>query len=467
VSVNVRRLASRSRFAWATLILGACITTTPPMPVPSAPPTPGPTAVAFEIKPDLWMNDDPYPLRGQYRTDGHYRADGDITLTFRLDFPFTTMDRDSVVAAVRRSAPEAVGFRWDNYDQSVRFDIAAGSTPITIDPSGARSTTGAGTVAPVAWTIARPATEVALYDPVALVRDDRTPARVYRFALTPGGLVQFDPSGEIALLWHGSVGRPGISFVEVASGRRTPLPWDLAKIASNGSRQQWLPDGRFLTIGSHDTIIAGHLGENMRWLTPLVGQGGIVSPSGTKLAVWSYAENTAAIVDLDSGAVASLGGGYLRCNVGGGVSLAWSPDGRTVAISHCTRDLRGPSRTSYIDVASARTISTVDGTSVLAWLPDGRKILQTWSPSDDLRRPPDPTLRVVDAAGRLLTTVTTQTAYAVSPDGRWLLDFGTDPQRLGVRVIDLRDGRAYPLPDVSSYATWTPFGLIAVSRAAP
>jgi hypothetical protein len=279
--------------------------------------------------------------------------------------------------------------------------------------------------------------------------------------------VQFDPRGEIALLWHGSSGRPGFSFVELRSGRRTPLPSELAKIASNGARQLWLPDGRFLTIGTHDTIIAGSLGQNMRWLTPLVGQSGLVSPSGTRLAVWSYAEATAAIVDLDSGAVTSLGGGYLRCNVDGGVSLAWSPDSRTIAISHCTRDMAGPSRTVYADASSGRAVATIADSSVAAWLGDGRKILRSWPASEDARRQPDPTLRMIDAAGRPLSTISAPTAFEFSPDGRWLLDFGTDPQHQAGRVIDLRDGHAYPIPRDPPYATWTPFSFVAVSRAAP
>jgi len=438
----------------AALVIAACAPTPPgPSGAPAASPTA--TPVVFEITPELSLEGRPYPLR-----DGD-RVNGDETLVFRLGF-HTAMDLDSVSAAIRRQLPEATGFRTVLPAADVSFEVPPGTGSLVIDPTGARSASGGGTTVATSWRITRPETLVALYDPAAVAAGATTPSSTMRFRIAPnGGDARFDPAMRTVLLSHTPA---NASFIDIASARRTPLPDRLASIYSNGSTYfGWLPDGRFLAVGSSETFIGDAVGRQLRALPALVGQSGVVSPSGRLLAVWSYAQGGAAIVDLEGGTSLSLSGEFPRCSVAGGVGLTWAPDSRTIAISSCATDMAGASRTRFFDAATGQLLRTAEGVSVSAWFADGRMLLTRWSATEtDPRRSPGSPAEIVDVRGATIGRIAIRGAMGISPDGRWLLDTGEDPQHPQLRVVEIATGRPQRLPVTETSATWTPSGMIAV-----
>lgn len=435
----------------------ACAACAPTV-VPTESLTPSP--LTFEISAELYLESEPYPLR----SGGPIVVNGDERLAFRLEF-HTQMDVGSVAAAIRSQLPEATAFRSVDDDNTVFFDVPEGSTPLSIDPRGARSLArpNIGIVGGVSWEVSRPGTTLSLYRPADLVAGSRQPAEKYRFAFSADpGLVRLDPNRRAALV---SITRPQhLSFVELPSGTRTALPADLNKIGSNGAHMRWLADGRFLTLGSHTTVIGGPRGEDGRTLPTLPpGQSGLVSPNEKLVALASYPTDQAAIQDLETGELRSLGDEYRRCSAYASAALSWSPDGRTVSIGHCTLDMAGPGKTVFVDVATLRRVRSLDGWSVLAWLPNGTMLAHSWSDaSGSYLREPDPAIAVLDPQGRVLRRFESPMPYGLSPDGQWIVDGGLDPQHPAMRLVDISSGRTYPLGISEGYPTWTADGLIAV-----
>lgn len=446
----------RRLLVYLVLACAACA----PAVVPTQSLSPSPSRQTFEIRAELYLESEPYPLR----SGGPIVANGDETLSFRLEF-HTQMDVASVTAAVRSHLPEATAFRSLDGDHTVIFDVPQGSTPFSIDPRGARSLAkpNIGIVSGVSWSVSRPRTILSLYRPADLVAGSRQPAEMYTFAFSADpSLVRLDPSRQVALV---SVTRPQhLSFVELPSGARRALPGDLNKIGSNGAHMRWLADGRFLTLGSHQTVISGPRGQDGRSLPTLPpGQYGVVSPNEKLVALASYPTDQAAIQDLETGELRSLGDEYKRCSAYASAVVSWSPDGRTVSIGHCILDLAGPGRTVFVDVATLRRVRTLDGWSVAAWLPDGTMLAHSWSDaSGSSLRGPDRTIAVLDPQGRVIRQLESPMPYGVSPDGHWLVDGGLDPQQPAMRLVDISSGRTYPLGISESYPSWTADGLIAV-----
>lgn len=412
----------------------------------------------FEIPAQLSLEGDPYPLRDSVV------ANGDERLVFRLDFN-TRMDVGSVSRAILVHLPEAAAFRAVGEDQSVLFEVPAGSTSFTIDPRGARTIANPniGIVAGVFWNVARPGTVLSLYRPADVAAGSAQPAERHTFAFSADpGLVRLDPSGRAALV---SITRPRhLTVVELPSGARTALPDVLDKIGSSGAYMHWLADGRFLTLGGSETIIAGPRGQDRRSLPTLPpGQAGWVSPDETLIALASYSADQVAIQDLGSGEIRSLGTEYKRCSAYSSAGVSWAPDNRTVAIGYCAEDMRGPGKTVFVDVATLRRVRTLDGWSAVAWLPDGTMLARSWSDdSGSLSRSPDSALAVLDGQARVLRRIESPMPYGVSPDGRWMVDGGLDTQNPAIRLVDIGNGRTYPLGITGAYPTWTARGLIAV-----
>lgn len=444
----------RRLFVYLTLVAAACAPTV----VATHSLTPSPSPNSFEIPGELYLQSVPYPLRGPIV------ANGDETLAFRLEF-HTQMDVGSVIAAIRAHLPEATAFRSLNEDSTVAFDVPRGSTPFSIDPRGARTLArpNVGIVAGVTWDVSRPGTTLSLYRPADIVAGSGQASETYTFAFSADpGLVRLDPNRRTALV---SVTTPQhLSFVELPSGRRTAVPPDLNTIGSNGAYMHWLGDGRFLTLGSHETVISGPRGEDARRLPTLPpGQSGWVSPNERLVALESYPTDQAAIQDLDTGELRSLGGEYKRCSAYSSAALSWSPDSRTISIGYCTRDMAGPGRTVFIDVASLQRVWGLDGWSVVGWLPNGTMLARSWSDaSGSFSRAPDPALAVLDSEGRVIRRIECPMPYGVSPDGQWIVDGGLDPQNLANRLVDISSGRTYPIGLSGSYPNWTADGLIAV-----
>lgn len=458
-------IAVMRRLALCGVLLVATTACFPPATAPEPTPTVGPTAAAseaptFPVRPLLY-------LHGESIRHPGASANADETLTFRLEFG-TAMDVPSVVAAIRARLPEAERFESFSQGALVVFDVPAGRGPLTIDPRGARSLpapfVGTGVVSGDPWTIQRPETILELFRPSDLAAGSSLPAETYSFPFAANGSIpRFDRSGGTVLLYLAFSRH--LAYVDLATGRRMALPPRLSGIGTSGAAMQWLPDGRFLTLGTHETVIAGPRGEDMRTLPTLPpGQFGTVSPDGTHIAVWSYTENTAAVQDLETGEFTPLGGDYLRCSAHFCALPQWSPDGRVVAIGSCGEDMAGTARTVFVDSRSGAPLRALEGRSVTAWLGDGTMLAQSWSSTEGYMRGPDRALALLDGSGRVLRTIESPMPLAISPDGRWLVDAGLDPNQPTRRLIDLRSGAIHGVSIGEGHPTFTPSGLIAVVR---
>jgi hypothetical protein len=425
---------------------------------PSARPSPEGTPTTFAMGAELYLEGVPYAVRDSLI------ANGDESLVFKLAFN-AEMDAPSAIAAVTSHLPDATSFSWLSDGRTLRFVVPPANTAFTIDPRGARTLArpNIGVVSGVVWNVSRPRSVVNLYRPEDLATGNLRAAASYTFDFAADtGLVRVDATRDTALV---SIVTPShLSFVDLATGARTALPLELNRIGTNGAYMHWLADGRFLTLGSHETVISGSRGDGMRWLPTIApGQVGWVSPDERSVALQSYPTDAVAIQDLETGAIRDVTGGYKRCSAYASAVVSWSPDARTIAIGSCALDMEGPGRTAFIDVASLGTVRTLDDWSVIAWLPDGTMLARAWpEDGENYMRQPDPRIAVLDAGGRVIRRIESRMPYGLSPDGRWLADGGVDPQDPHLRLIDVKTGRAYPADVGGGYPSWTPDGLLAV-----
>jgi hypothetical protein len=125
--------------------------------------------------------------------------------------------------------------------------------------------------------------------------------------------------------------------------------------------------------------------------------------------------------------------------------------------------MEGEGQTVFMDVATHRITRTLAHYTVSAWLPNGTMLVRTWpTDKEDHGRGPDPAITVLAANGRVLRQFESRMPYGISPDGRWVLDGGLDPQHPSARLIEIATGRAYHLGFGAAYPNWTPSGLIAI-----
>jgi hypothetical protein len=451
----VRRL-----IAYVVLGVVACtptvVATRSLTPTPLAAPSSAPTT--FLMKADLYLAGVPYEVRGPLT------ANGDERLAFRLEFQ-AEMDTASVIAAIRAQLPEAVGFEWLDGDSIVTFEVPPGTTAFTIDPRGARTRAkpNIGVVSDVVWSVSRPRSTISLYRPSDIAAGVLAPAAAYSFDFAADtGLVRLDSDRKLALV--SIIAPQHLSFVDLTTGRRTALPSELNQIGTNGAYMHWLNDGRFLTLGTHDTVISGRLGENRRRLPTITpGQSGWVSPDDRYVALESYPTDAVAIQDLATGAIRDVAGDFNRCSAYSSAAVSWSPDGRALAVGFCTGDMEGPARTVFVDADTLRVIRTLDRWAVMAWLPNGTLLAREWPiDEDNYARQPDPRLALLNPRGEVIRRIASPIPYGASPDGLWLVDGGLDPQHASLRLVEIATGRAFPMDLAETYPTWTADGLIAV-----
>jgi WD40 repeat protein len=197
----------------------------------------------------------------------------------------------------------------------------------------------------------------------------------------------------------------------------------------------WAPDGRQLATAVQD-------GDIRVWDTDSQSFNEVPNPEGFTFTdlVWSPDENRIAasseadlasvIWDVDTGESLLLEQGDLRCFL---ASPSWSPDGRQV-VTGCIGSADSPAR--IWDAATGEEIQrleSMDGASQLvAWSPDGRSIAVGYS---------DPIVRIWDADS--MQPITRFTRHA---DRLVDLDFSPNSQRL----VSVDIGRQVLVWDVSS-----------------
>ncbi|MCK2217746.1 WD40 repeat domain-containing serine/threonine-protein kinase [Actinomadura sp. ATCC 31491] len=253
---------------------------------------------------------------------------------------------------------------------------------------------------------------------------------------TEGGDVRLDPSARVlAAIWD-----DWIEVRDAATGRALmkPLSWS----GSSGATA-FSADGRLLALAADDTVTVT-----------------VLEPAGPRVT---------ATLRLGGGRPRSQAGDQatarLRAAAGGGgpgvVAMAFSPDGRTLAVSRyeeqdsAPRDNGGQALVELWDLARG-TLRAAAGTSAndLAFRPDGRLLVtvdpfQLVDPAAGVTRPPAP------GTGQL------GGAFAFSPDGRQAAFSG--PDRLTLWDGDITTKLAeFPVvagQEVSMLA-WSPDGRL-------
>ncbi len=214
----------------------------------------------------------------------------------------------------------------------------------------------------------------------------------------------------------------------------------------------WLPDGQVLLVGS-SVWLGSATAEPLRMVADLSRQQPTFaqpSPAGTYVAV--VGADAVSLVNLRDGSVRPVTGSSGSCAPG----LAWSRDETLIAWIDCaTLAVR------ITDVASGRTVRTIDGVSrALAALPTGDLIItrDSGQTGEGAR-----SLGVVYGFDGTEKARYLGYAWSVSADGRYLLNIGSccagGPSST---ISDLRSPSMQPVM-LPGLASWTVDGRILVA----
>ncbi len=351
------------------------------------------------------------------------RAERDVPVVVELAFPFD-VDRTSVEAYL----PHNAAVTWPD-GRTLRLAFPS-NADVQFKIPQARATAGDAGIELLVVIVSHPPAHIVTMASLAeIAANKKMPVPTARTITVPAGDgTTLSPDGKRALVFDGfgpETG-PAPTIVDLATGARTPLG---APPASDGwfSFAQWLPDGRLVLVGRHVWVGEGD-GASMRQIADAVAAVGgypwvaVPNPAGTQLALWGYnGDGHIALVGLDDGAVRTITGPFRRSCADCGVTLAWSADGRLLAGTDADTEVgQQPARVRVIDVASDRTVRTLEGNvfSIIG-LPTGELIVVRDSGE-------------YGAGSRMLGVrmgfdLVERTRYlgcgwAMSPDGRYLLE---------------------------------------------
>jgi hypothetical protein len=453
---NLRRIA-----IGLTLLFGACDAAPIPSPSPSVASIPSPSPSVASTTPDraqvdrVWIDDPKYFVQ----LPNEMIVDGDRELTVGIDFADPPR-HDLIEPALRAGLPPGSVIAWPS-DRSVTARVPPGG-PFTVDLGAARPGPKSN-LASLTFHIDRPTYEVALYRPTDVLAGSVMPTRTWTVHLALQLVESFAPDGHHVLAYHGILPRRSdYSLLDLDTGRKSSLAEPFMQMAANGhSLMDWLPDGRLLGAAHATSFVGDADGQHPIQLPGLVGQGAVLAPSRTLVALWSYAEGTAAILDLATGKLRPLPGAFPRCTVGGIVALSWVDDDR-IAVSDCTVDLGGTPRTRVLDVSTGATLETWLGDQLVATLAGGVELRARVMPAAAMQSPQVEEW-LADRDGRVIATVVAGAHYLPAPDGSALAY--ADPDRQRSVIIDPGSGRQREI--VGQAMTWTKQGELAVVRRVP
>jgi hypothetical protein len=434
----------------AALLVCACEAAPLPSPSPS-----GPSARQDRAQVDrVWIDDPKYLVQ----LPNEMIVDGDRELTVGIDFADPPRHND-IELALRAGMPSGSVIAWQS-DRRVTVRVPPGG-PFTVELGAAKPGPTSNLVS-LTFLIDRPTYEVALYRPGDVLAGSVTPTRTWTVHLALQLVESFAPDGHHVLAYHGILPRRSdFSLLDLETGRKSDLADPFTQMAANGhSLMDWLPDGRLLGVAQATSVVGDADGQHPVELPGLVGQGAAPAPSGQLVALWSYAESTAAILDLATGKLRALPGAFLRCTVSGIVALSWIDDER-LAISDCTVDLGG-TRTRVLNVSTGATLDTRLGDQIVATLAGGVEIRARITPAAAMTSP-DMQEWLADPAGHVIATLIPGTHYLPAPNGGALAY--ADPNRQRSLIIDPGSGRQREI--VGQAMTWTKQGELAVVRRVP
>lgn len=429
------------------LLFGACEAT------PLSSPSPAVPLARAQVE-RVWIDDPNYFVQ----LPNEMVVDGNREIVVGVEFSGTPR-HDEIEPALRGAAPTGSVIEWPT-DRRVTMRVPAGG-PFDIDLSSAVPAPQSQPLpSSLRFHIDRPTFEVALYRPKDVLAGSLAAWRTWTVHLALQHILSFAADGHRALVYHGLTPRhTDFSMLDLDSGQKSTLAEPFMQMAKNGtSLMDWLPDGRLLGVAHATSFIGDTDGQQPVELPGLVGQGATLSPSGHLVAFWSYAEDTAAILDLAIGNLRLLPGTFPRCTVGGIVALSWIDDDRLV-ISDCTADLGGTPRTRVLSARTGATLQTRLGDQLVAILAGG----VAWR----TRAEPAPTMSspqvaewLADPTGKVLATLATDVHYLRAPDGNALAYANADGQHSV--IIDPATGRQREI--VGEAMTWTKQDDLVVIR---
>lgn len=294
---------------------------------------------------------------------GVLAMDGPSTVV--LTFPFA-MDR----ASVERWLPRTDSVSWTD-DRTVAVTIPPNAFAAGFKVAETRSADGSGIVDLFVVNVAYPPSRaLSAYTVGELLAGARVPKDgARRVPLGDRSQATPSPDGRKLLAFGPDVfGGPTIVRV-VDVGTRV-----VATIAPPAGD----PPVAVLWMGNDAVVLVGHRvwvepasGGQPRSVADLASVGTLVaasvSPGGSLLAAASA--DRLVVVDLATGATRSLAGQHDTCvpsAPGLTPHLAWSADGQRLAVVECDASAAA-AKTRFVDVASGRTIATVDGGTAQGW----------------------------------------------------------------------------------------------------
>ncbi|MDQ2913902.1 MAG: hypothetical protein M3T56_11685 [Chloroflexota bacterium] len=418
------------------------------LPAPSVPSAP-PARTQVER---VWIDDPRFRVYGA----NEMIVDGDRELMVGVDF-VQPPHHEQIEPALRVGLPAGSVIEWPS-DTRVSVRVPPGGA-FDVDLSGAQLAPNSSLTA-LKLHVDRPTYEVALYRANEVLAGSLTPVRTWTVSLAVQHVASFAPDGHRVLVHHGiTPRRTDFSLVDLDTGRKTTLATPFMAMAENGTAlMDWLPDGRLLGVAHATSFIGDGDGQHPEQLPGLLGQSAVLSPSRHLVALWSYADSTAAILDLATGKLRPLPGTFPRCTVGGIVSLSWVDEDR-IAISDCTVDLEGTPRTRELSARTGATLQTRLGDQLVTTLASGVEWRARVTPAHTMSSP-QPLYWLADRAGRVIATLDGDARYLPAPDGTALAY--ARPDRQHSVVIDPATGQRAEI--VGEAMTWTKQGELAVVR---